>query len=140
MKKAIYAGSFDPIHQGHLAIIDKSLLLFDFIYVIVSVNPDKNNLDNIDVRTQDVKNVLKNYKNVVVIQNKDDLIANLAKDLDVHFLIRSARNQSDYEYELVVAAANHSLNHDLETILILPDYKNIEYSSTLIRHRKKLGK
>ncbi|VEU75465.1 phosphopantetheine adenylyltransferase [Mycoplasmopsis maculosa] len=140
MKSAIYPGSFDPLHKGHIAIIEKALKLFDKIYVIVSVNPDKDNIDNIHYRFLNVKNELKNFSNVEVILNKDDFIANIAKKLETNFIIRSARNNVDYQYELILAAGNNSINNNLETILILPDYQDIEYSSTLIRHKSKLGK
>ncbi|MBZ4195392.1 pantetheine-phosphate adenylyltransferase [Mycoplasma sp. 1331] len=139
-KAAIYPGSFDPLHEGHIAIIEKALKLFDKIYIVVSINPDKNNLENIEVRYLEAKNKLSNLSSVEVILNKDDFIANIARKLNVNFILRSARNNDDYNYELILAAAHHSLNNDLETILIIPDYEMIEYSSTLVRHKEKLGK
>ncbi|QSF13844.1 pantetheine-phosphate adenylyltransferase [Mycoplasma sp. Mirounga ES2805-ORL] len=138
-KTAIYPGSFDPIHEGHIAVIDKALNIFEKIYVIVSINPDKENLANIEKRYQYVKNKLAKYKQIEVLINKNELIGNLAKKLDVNLLIRSARNNTDYSYELELAAGNNAVNPDLETILIIPDYDMIEYSSTLLRHKKKLG-
>lgn len=140
MKKALYPGSFNPFHEGHLNILDKALKLFDEVIVIVSINPDKNNFSNLEERFKLVCKKLKQYKNVKVIKNSNNLIANIAKELDANFLIRSARTTTDYEYELDLAAGNHSLNNDLETILILPDYDKIDYSSTLLRHKKILGK
>lgn len=140
MKKALYPGSFNPFHEGHLNILDKALKLFDEVIVIVSINPDKNNFSNLEERFELVCKKLKQYKNVKVIKNSNNLIANIAKELDANFLIRSARTTTDYEYELDLAAGNHSLNNDLETILILPDYDKIDYSSTLLRHKKILGK
>lgn len=137
-KKAIYAGSFDPIHEGHLAVIKKALKMFDELLVIVSINPDKNNYDNLEERYLYVKKVLKDFKNVKVMINKNELIGDIAKRENCEFLIRSARNQTDFNYELVVAAGNHAVNHNLETILILPDYDMIDYSSSLIRHKEKL--
>lgn len=140
MKIAIYPGSFDPFHQGHLNIIKKALKLFDKLYVIVSINPDKPNQSSIDKRLKDVQNSLINIENIEILANKDDFIANVALKLGANFIVRSARDKTDFEYELELAAGNKHLNNNLETILILPDYDFIEFSSTLERHRRKLDK
>ncbi|MCE6090808.1 pantetheine-phosphate adenylyltransferase [Mycoplasmopsis agalactiae] len=140
MKSAIYPGSFDPMHEGHIDIVKKALKIFDKLFVIVSVNPDKESVSNIDKRFAEAKEKLKEFKNVEVLINKDDLIAEMAKKLGANFLVRSARNNIDFQYELVLAAGHNSMNKDLETILIMPDYDMIEYSSTVIRHKNKLGK
>lgn len=140
IKKAIYPGSFDPLHQGHLDVIKKALKIFDKIIVVVSINPDKNNLVNIKQRYLATCQELKAFENVEVVLNEADLMANVAKKYDANFIIRSARNETDYKYELELAAGNNSQNQELETILIIPDYKMIEYSSTLLRHKRKLGK
>lgn len=141
MKKiAIYPGSFDPIHEGHIAVIKKALKLFDKIIVVVSINPDKDNLANINQRYLEASKLLKNFKNIEVVINKNELMGEVAKKYKANFLVRSARNETDYKYELELAAGNNAVNFELETILIIPDYKMIEYSSTLIRHKRKLGK
>ncbi|MCA8845728.1 pantetheine-phosphate adenylyltransferase [Mycoplasmopsis bovis] len=140
MKTAIYPGSFDPLHEGHIAIVKKALKIFDKLFVIVSVNPDKERINDIDTRFAEAKMKLKDFKNVDVLVNKNELIAEMAKKLGANFLIRSARNDTDFKYELTLAAGHNSINNDLETILIMPDYNMIEYSSTVIRHKQKLGK
>ncbi|WP_029513805.1 pantetheine-phosphate adenylyltransferase [Mycoplasmopsis primatum] len=140
MKKAIYAGSFDPLHEGHIEIIKKALKIFDKLFVIVSINPDKDNLENIEQRYDYVKKQLSSFNNVEVLINKNELIGNIAEELGVNFLVRSARNDTDYKYEIELAAGNHCVNNQLETVLIMPDYSMINYSSTLLRHKKKLGK
>ncbi|UUD37047.1 pantetheine-phosphate adenylyltransferase [Mycoplasmopsis californica] len=139
MKIAIYPGSFDPLHKGHLEIIKKVLKIFDKLIVIVSVNPDKENQTPVDERLKQVCDQLKGFKNVEVIPNKNKLIGHIARDLGVEFIIRSARNKTDFDYELELAAGNNHVNEKLETILIMPDFEYIEYSSTLERHKKKLG-
>ncbi|QNM93864.1 pantetheine-phosphate adenylyltransferase [Mycoplasma sp. Pen4] len=137
-KNALYPGSFNPIHKGHLSIIDKASKLFDTLYVVVSFNPDKNNLEDIEKNYEIVLNLLSDKENIKVIKNKNQLTAELAKELNATYLIRSARNIQDYEYELELAAGNKYLNENLETILIMPDYENIEFSSTLQRHKERL--
>lgn len=137
-KRAIYAGSFDPLHEGHISVINKALKLFDKLLIIVSNNPDKDNLNNLENRFKYIKNYFIKNNNIEVIYNKNQLIGNIAKEKNINFLIRSARNNLDYEIELDIAAGNHEVNNDLETILIIPDYEMIGISSTLIRHKKAL--
>ncbi|MBU4690131.1 pantetheine-phosphate adenylyltransferase [Mycoplasma sp. ES3157-GEN-MYC] len=138
--KAIYAGSFDPLHTGHIAVVNKALKFVDKLLLVVSNNPDKNNIDNLLDRFEYVKNYFKNNENVEVIFNKNELIGNIAKRYKINLLIRSARNDADYQTELDIAAGNHTVNPELETILIIPDYEMIGISSTLIRHIKALEK
>ncbi|VEU58505.1 pantetheine-phosphate adenylyltransferase [Mycoplasmopsis gallinacea] len=139
-KKAIYAGSFDPFHDGHFQILQKAARLFDFVYVIVSINPDKPDASDIDIRYNNTKKLLSNLTNVQVLKNKDRFIAEIAQELDVKYLVRSARDVIDFNYELELAAGNNSLNNELETVLLIPSYEYIKYSSTLIRHKEKMKK
>ncbi|QDY87686.1 pantetheine-phosphate adenylyltransferase [Mycoplasma anserisalpingitidis] len=137
-KYAIYPGSFDPWHKGHMEILKKALKIFDAIFIIVSINPDKDNQSNIDKRFNNVKEKVKDLDNVEVLINKSGFIADIARELNVNFIIRSARNNTDFNYELELAAGNKTLNNELETILIMPNYEDINYSSTLERHKEKL--
>ncbi|UUD36039.1 pantetheine-phosphate adenylyltransferase [Mycoplasmopsis citelli] len=140
VKKAIYPGSFDPLHQGHIQILKKALLLFDKVYVIVTNNPDKENQSDINQRFSNTKKQLANFENVEVLMNENEFTAVFAKQLNANFIIRSARDNHDFNYELELAAGNKHLNSKLETILIIPNYKSVKYSSTLIRHKERLNK
>lgn len=133
MKIAIYPGSFDPIHEGHMHIIKKSLDLFDKVIILVSNNKEKANQTNIDDRFNKVKELTKDIKNIEVHKNVDKTTAHWAKDKGIKFLIRSGRNDIDFKYELELAAANNYLNKNLETILIMPDYEKINFESRLIK-------
>jgi len=135
MKKAIYAGSFDPIHQGHIKVLKKALKLFDEVIVIIANNDFKKNQSNIDKRLVEVKQSIKkhNLRNVTCYILNDKYLATWAKENDINFLIRSARNNTDFKYELDLAKLNKEINKKFETILIIPDLKDIEYSSTKFR-------
>ena len=136
MRKAIFAGSFNPIHEGHIDILKKAAGLFDLIYVVVAQNPDKEKV-SFEVRKANVLAQLQkekiNTKYEVVHLNDGDLIAHLAKDLGVDYLIRSARDGQDYEYEIGMANMNTKYNKDLETIVIVPQNDKIKFRSSLIR-------
>ncbi|MCK5866766.1 MAG: pantetheine-phosphate adenylyltransferase [Mycoplasmataceae bacterium] len=133
MKKAIYPGSFDPIHKGHINIIKKASKLFDELLVVVSNNPEKDNQRDIKERLLEVSKVIKDFPNVKAIFNNKLLTSKLAASLNINFLIRSGRNDIDFKYEIELAAANKNLNKELETIMIFPDLDDVDYSSTLIR-------
>ncbi|MGZ9755415.1 pantetheine-phosphate adenylyltransferase [Mycoplasma sp. 394] len=132
INSALYAGSFNPIHKGHLDIIRKAADLFDHIYVVVSQNPDKPSND-FKTNTAILKEKTKFLDNVKVLENQNMLTAEFAKKLNVKYLVRSARNQTDYAYEIDLASGNKLLNSQLETILIIPDEDYLQYSSALER-------
>ncbi|MHA3828610.1 pantetheine-phosphate adenylyltransferase [Mycoplasma sp. Z463D] len=138
-KIALYAGSFDPFHQGHSSIVDKATQLFDKIYIVITWNPDKDNLDRIDQNYAYISKLYQDNPQVYVIANKNKLTAHLAQELGVKWLIRGARNDLDYNYELELACGNKSLNHELETVLILPDCNKVQYQSRLLRHKEKFN-
>ncbi len=137
MRKAIYPGSFDPLHQGHIHIIEKATKLFDVIYVIVSNNPEKTSQSPIEQRFDEVAKKLHQYQDVIVEMNINQYTADFAKAKGINFIIRSARNQGDYDYELELAASNNHINDELETVLIIPDYKDINFASRLFKQEIK---
>ncbi|MGZ9431441.1 pantetheine-phosphate adenylyltransferase [Mycoplasma sp. CB776] len=136
MNKAIFAGSFDPFHEGHLNILQKALKVFDFIYVVITRNPDKKQISSFQEKKSIVQQKIDKLKNVEILINDKELTAEFAKKLDVKFLIRAARNDIDFSYELELAYGNKEIYSELETIVFFPDEKNREISSTLERHKK----
>ena len=128
MKKAIFAGSFDPLHQGHLKIIEKGLQMFEKIFVVIANNDFKANQESLGKRARHVKTKL-NHKNVEVKILDQKYLAKWACQNNVKYLIRSARNNTDFKYELDMAKMNKIINHQLETILIIPNYEDIDFSS-----------
>lgn len=135
MKKAMFPGSFDPLHEGHIKIIEKAIKLFDELYVVVTFNNEKPNASDIEKRFLNVKEKLANFKDIKIVMNKDMMTGDFARENNINFIIRSARNVTDFQYELELAAGNHSVNTQLETVLIIPDYSDIKYESRLIKQR-----
>ncbi|MGL5205534.1 MAG: pantetheine-phosphate adenylyltransferase [Metamycoplasmataceae bacterium] len=138
MKIAIYPGSFNPFHKGHISIINKALKLFDLIYVIVTLNPDKEINNDLTLNALSIKDHFINNDKVIVRINDDKLTATLASELGAEFIIRSSRDNLDFKYECHLANINNSLNHKLETILFFPEYNHKNISSTILRHKKKM--
>lgn len=131
--KALFPGSFDPIHEGHINIVKRAAKLFDKLYVAVSINIDKNS-SNILERFEKLKITIDNLKinNVKVILN-DGLTVKKAQELGCKYIIRSIRNESDYKYELDMAKINFALNNGIETILMIADSNLKELSSTNLK-------
>ncbi|WP_322936123.1 pantetheine-phosphate adenylyltransferase [Mycoplasmopsis cynos] len=136
LKNALYAGSFNPIHEGHISILKKACEIFNTVYVLVSQNPDKEKNDIIK-NINDVIKKTANLKNIKVLTGfQGQLTALVAKQLNIKYLIRSARNNFDYQFEIDLASGNKILNPELETILIIPDNEYLKCSSSLTKSMK----
>lgn len=132
MKVAVYPGSFDPVTNGHLDIIDRASRLFDQLYVVIMQNPNKNNTYSVDERVEMLKLVTKNYSNVGVMA-QTGLTVNVAKELKASFLIRGIRATMDFEMELQQATANMSLAPELETVFFVTRPENSFISSSTVK-------
>ena len=139
MKVAVYPGSFDPVTNGHLDIIDRSSKLFDQLYVVIMQNPNKHNIYSLDERVEMLKLVTKDYRNVGVMA-QNGLTVNVAKDLNASFLIRGIRAFSDFDYEYQIALTNQDLSENIETVFLIARPEFIFVSSSTVKeiaHFKK---
>ena len=139
--KAIYAGSFDPFHNGHLDIIKQASQMFEEVYVVLARNPSK-------TRTYPSVDMLHIIENILAENDLsnctavfcNDLIADFAKTVDARYLIRGLRNPNDYVYEQEIAKINKLINPCLRTIYIEADSIYGVVSSSMIKELKKYGK
>lgn len=132
---AMFPGSFNPIHQGHLDIIKRASRLYNKVYVVVSINDYKPQTVACKIRLNNAKKAVNklHLKNVIVVGNKG-LTVDFAKKHNVSVIVRSIRNAKDAQYEIDMAQANKSLNKKIETVLMLPTSKLIDLSSTALRY------
>ncbi len=135
---AIYPGTFDPITNGHLNIVEKASKLFDKIIVAVANDTGKNSLFPLAERTDFCKKALQDFPNVEV-ESFTGMIVNYAKLRKSSTLIRGLRAVSDFEYELQQSLTNKKLSPEIETIFFLPDFKNLYLSSSIVRQILSLG-
>ncbi|QBQ08093.1 phosphopantetheine adenylyltransferase [Spiroplasma gladiatoris] len=130
---AIYPGSFNPFHKGHLDILKKAQKLFTKIYIVITKNISKNMNPNLNSRVEQVKEFVKEFSNCEVIVNENELTAELAKKLNVQYIIRGVRNENDFTYEREINDVNKFLNNDLETIIFIADSEKRTISSSSIK-------
>ncbi len=137
-KIAIYPGTFDPITNGHINIIEKAGKLFDKVIVAVAYHTCKDSLFTLEERTQICKEALKNHP-FVEVENFRGLIVDFANKKNADFLVRGLRAMGDFEYELQQSLTNKKLSPNLETIFFMPDFRNLYLSSSIVRQVLMLG-
>jgi len=131
-KIAIYPGTFDPITNGHLDLLQRATRIFDEVVIAVADNPRKNPLFSIEERIAMVEEVSSHINNVTV-EAFDDLLVNYVSRKNANFVIRGLRAVSDFDYEFQLASANRRLNENVETIFLTPSEDNYFISSSLVR-------
>ena len=144
MKKVvIYPGTFDPITNGHIDVIQKALKLFDKIVVAVSDGNNKDYLFDAEERINITKNALfldlKLDKKRIDVISFQSLTTDLCKKYRSNIILRGLRAVSDFEYEFQLAGMNRKLNNNIETIFLMSDVENQIISSKFVKEISKLG-
>ena len=132
MRTALYPGTFDPITNGHLDLIQRAVVLFDKLIIVIADNPSKKSLFSVEERKQMVRETVKDIDNVK-IRSFTGLLADLANDLKACAIIRGLRAVSDFEFEFQMALMNRRLAPYAETVFLMPSEQYTYLSSTLIK-------
>ena len=135
---AIYPGSFDPLTNGHIDIIERGARLFDRIIVSILLNLDKRPLFSVDERIEICREAFKRYPNVE-IDTFDGLLVDYVRRKRAKVIVRGLRAISDFEYELQMALMNRRLNDDVETVFMMPAEPYTYVSSRLVKEVVALG-
>ncbi|HQY19826.1 MAG TPA: pantetheine-phosphate adenylyltransferase [Ignavibacteria bacterium] len=134
MKKitAVYPGTFDPVTNGHLDIIERASDLFNEVIVSIAVNQNKKPLFSTDERKDMLVKVTGNIKNVKV-DSFEGLLVSYADKLKANVMIRGLRAVSDFEYEFQMSLTNKKLNPEINTVFLMPNEKYTYLNSSLVR-------
>ncbi len=132
MKIAIYPGTFDPITNGHLDVIERAAAMFDRVIVVIAINSSKTPLFSKDERLEIATSALRHIENVEV-ELFSGLIIEHARKCGARAIIRGLRAVSDFEYEFQIALMNRKLEPSVTTIFLLPNEKYTYLNSSIIR-------
>jgi len=132
MKTAIYPGSFDPITNGHLDILERVCKQFDKVYLLAAMNPNKKYTFTPEERVDFIKQAIGNNPKVEV-ETSSDLILNYAKEKNATVIIRGIRNIIDFQNEITLFSFNRSISKDIDTFLLFPSSDNLFLSSSRIK-------
>jgi pantetheine-phosphate adenylyltransferase len=129
---AVYPGSFDPIHNGHLDIIERCRPMFDELLVAVLYNEEKKPLFSVEERVQTIRELV-GGDGTCRVESFSGLLVDLMDRMGAGIVVRGLRAVSDFEYEFQLAGMNRSLYPDLETVFLTPSEQHMFISATLVR-------
>lgn len=138
MKIGVYPGTFDPITNGHVDLIARSLRLFDKVYVAVAANPQKHPVLTLEERVEMVRLATKELPHVEV-EPFHGLLVDVVRERGAHAVIRGLRAVSDFEFELQMALMNRNLDQSVETVFLMPSQEYIYLTSTIIKDVARHG-
>jgi pantetheine-phosphate adenylyltransferase len=135
---AVYPGSFDPITNGHVNIIERALEFFDKLIIAVAYNPNKSALFSVGERTEMIQTALKNDPRITTV-SFESLLVDFVEKQGANVIIRGLRAVSDFEYEFQMTLMNRKLNRKVDTIFLMTGYKWFYTSSKIIKEAASLG-
>ena len=135
---AVYPGTFDPITNGHLSIVNRALKIFDNLIIAILNNPHKAPLFTLQERMDMIREVFKG-KPEVRVDSFDGLLVDYVVQMKTNVILRGLRALSDFEYEFQMALMNRKLNRDVQSVFLMTDYKWFYTSSTIIKEAASLN-
>ncbi len=139
VRQAVYPGTFDPPTNGHIDVIERSLRIFDKVFVAVTLNPEKTPLFSFEERKEFFLDELENSDRLEVVSFERKLIVDFAEQIGVSVMIRGIRAVSDFDYEFQMTIMNRQLNDKLETVFLMPSEQYSFLSSSLVKEVASFG-
>lgn len=138
VRSAIYPGSFDPLTNGHLSLIQRGLKMFDSLVVAIAVNPKKAPLFTVEERKELIRDAVQNDPRVA-IDDFQGLLVDYARSRKINVVLRGLRAVSDFEFEFQLANMNRRLSPELETVFMMTGEDYFYISSNLVREVASFG-
>ncbi len=138
MRKVVYPGTFDPITNGHVDLVERACKLFDSVVVAIAASRKKNPLFTLEERVEMTNEVLAHIENVTVV-GFDILLADFVEQQKARGVLRGLRAVSDFEYEFQLANMNRALRPEMESLFLTPSEHLSYISSSLVREIASLG-
>ena len=136
--RALYPGSFDPLTNGHMDLIERAAALFGQVTVAVLSNPNKKPAFSVDQRIEQIQNATRHLNGIDVV-SFDGLTVHCAATHQADLILRGLRAMSDFEYELQIAHTNRSLAADLETVFLATSTRHSFLSSSVVKEVARFG-
>jgi len=136
---AVYPGTFDPITNGHVDLVNRVLDLFDSVIVAVAINPGKTPLFTLDERIGMIKEVFREQTSRVRVESVSGLLVEYAAQQKARAVIRGLRAVSDFDYEFQLALMNRKLEREVDTVFLMPGLRWIFISSSIIKDAARHG-
>lgn len=138
MRLAVYPGTFDPITNGHLDLIDRAANLFDRVVVAVATNPAKEPLFTLEERLEMIRRSATEFDNVDV-DHFEGLLVDYARGINACAIVRGLRAVSDFEYEFQMALMNRKLSNGIVTVFLMPGDKYTYLNSSIVKEVARFG-
>ena len=133
LRRAVYAGSFDPPTNGHLWMIAEAAKLFDELIVAIGINPEKKSSYTLAERSAFLQEIVAPYPNVRIASFEYEFLVNYAHEVGASFIVRGIRSGGDYEYERAIRYINADLQPSIQTVFLMPPREIAEISSTMVK-------
>lgn len=133
MKTAVYPGSFDPVTNGHLDIIERAQNFFDKLYILTAYSYDKSSLFTVEERLELIKKSVNDFSDKIEVVSWSGLTVDFVKEYKIDFMVRGVRSSVDFRAEQTLANVNYNLHEDCETLLLCcrPNFRDV--SSRLVK-------
>ena len=138
-RTAIYPGTFDPITNGHLDILERSMRIFDTVVVAIATNPRKSPLFTVEERIQFIKTALGDLGDKLAFDSFEGLLVDYCRARKAHCIVRGLRALNDFEYEFQFAHMNRRLAPEVDTVFFMTDERNHYVSSSLVKEVASFG-
>ncbi len=133
MRRAVYAGSFDPLTSGHLWMVKEGLKLFDELVVAIGINPDKRYTFSLEDRLGLLRECLGEPEGLVIDSFENQFLVHYADAKDAKFILRGIRTENDYDYERGMRHINGDLKPGISSIFLMPPREIAEVSSSFVK-------